>query len=163
ASAVARMPRVREVLVARQRRIGESGGIVMEGRDIGTVVFPDADVKIYLDASAEERARRRLHDPAHSGGQAGQAGVAGSLGALGLLAAGIALAYARSHPRYSQGFGALVVAIAAVAAVGYATKTDFGFGDLPEGLARGAGTLPGLPAPNSILAFVLIGSALVVL
>lgn len=81
ASAVARMPRVREVLVGRQRRMGESGGIVMEGRDIGTVVFPDADVKVYLDASAEERARRRLHDPAHSGGQAGQAAVAASIDA----------------------------------------------------------------------------------
>jgi cytidylate kinase len=79
ASAVARMPRVREVLVARQRRIGEAGGIVMEGRDIGTVVFPNADVKIYLDASAEERARRRMNDPAHSGGQAGQAAVAASI------------------------------------------------------------------------------------
>jgi len=79
ASAVARVPRVREVLVARQRRMGESGGVVMEGRDIGTVVFPDADVKVYLDASAEERARRRLHDPAHSGGQAGQAAVAASI------------------------------------------------------------------------------------
>jgi len=40
---------------------------VMEGRDIGTVVFPDAGVKIYLDASAEERARRRVHDTAHNG------------------------------------------------------------------------------------------------
>jgi cytidylate kinase len=40
----------------------------MEGRDIGTVVFPDADVKVYLDASPEERARRRAVDPAHSGG-----------------------------------------------------------------------------------------------
>ena len=40
---------------------------VMEGRDIGTVVFPDADVKLYLDASPEERARRRAHDPAHTG------------------------------------------------------------------------------------------------
>ena len=79
ASAVARVPRVREVLVARQCRMGESGGVVMEGRDIGTVVFPDADVKVYLDASAEERARRRLHDPAHSGGQAGQAAVAASI------------------------------------------------------------------------------------
>jgi cytidylate kinase len=79
ASTVARMPRVREVLVARQRRMGEQGGIVMEGRDIGTVVFPDADVKIYLDASAEERARRRLNDPAHSGGQAGEAAVAASI------------------------------------------------------------------------------------
>jgi cytidylate kinase len=73
------MPRVREVLVARQRRMAEPGGIVMEGRDIGTVVFPNADLKIYLDASAEERARRRLNDPAHSGGQAGQAAVAASI------------------------------------------------------------------------------------
>jgi len=81
ASAVARIPRVREVLVACQRRIGEPGGVVMEGRDIGTVVFPDADVKIYLDASAEERARRRLNDPAHSGGKAGEAAVAASIDA----------------------------------------------------------------------------------
>jgi cytidylate kinase len=79
ASSVARMPRVRDVLVARQRRMGEQGGVVMEGRDIGTVVFPNADLKIYLDASAEERARRRLNDPAHSGGQAGEAAVAASI------------------------------------------------------------------------------------
>ena len=76
ASAVARLPKVREVLVQRQREIGSDGGVVMEGRDIGTVVFPDADVKIYLDASAEERARRRATDPAHTGSQAGQAAVA---------------------------------------------------------------------------------------
>jgi cytidylate kinase len=69
ATAVARLPRVRDVLVARQRALGRDGGVVMEGRDIGTVVFPEADVKVYLDASAEERARRRAHDPAHSGGQ----------------------------------------------------------------------------------------------
>ncbi len=81
ASSVARMPRVREVLVARQRRLAEEGGIVMEGRDIGTVVFPNADVKIYLDASAEERARRRLNDPAHTGGKAGEAAVAASIAA----------------------------------------------------------------------------------
>lgn len=79
ASSVARMPRVREVLVARQRRMAEEGGVVMEGRDIGTVVFPNADLKIYLDASAEERARRRLNDPAHSGGKAGEAAVAASI------------------------------------------------------------------------------------
>jgi cytidylate kinase len=65
-AAVARQPRVRQVLIAQQRDMGRSGGVVMEGRDIGTVVFPDADVKIYLDASPEERARRRAHDPAHS-------------------------------------------------------------------------------------------------
>jgi len=68
AAAVARLPSVRAVLVARQRLMGEGGGVVMEGRDIGTVVFPDADLKVYLDASAEERARRRASDPAHSGG-----------------------------------------------------------------------------------------------
>jgi cytidylate kinase len=67
AAAVARLPRVRAVLVDRQRQMGEGGGIVMEGRDIGTVVFPNADVKIYLDAAPEERARRRASDPAHSG------------------------------------------------------------------------------------------------
>ena len=66
ATTVARHPSVRRVLVARQRTYGDQGGIVMEGRDIGTVVFPGADVKIYLDASPEERARRRAADPAHS-------------------------------------------------------------------------------------------------
>jgi cytidylate kinase len=66
ASAVARQPRVREILIAQQRQMGSEGGVVMEGRDIGTVVFPRADVKIYLDASPEERARRRAHDPAHA-------------------------------------------------------------------------------------------------
>lgn len=76
AAAVARLPRVREILVGRQRAYGRHGGVVMEGRDIGTVVFPDADVKVYLDASEEERARRRVNDPAHAGGQAGQAAVA---------------------------------------------------------------------------------------
>jgi cytidylate kinase len=69
AAAAARLPRVRVVLVQRQRKAGEHGGIVMEGRDIGTVVFPDADVKIYLDASAAERARRRAADPAHGIGR----------------------------------------------------------------------------------------------
>ena len=67
AAGVARLPRVRSVLVDRQRQMGADGGIVMEGRDIGTVVFPDADVKLYLDASPEERARRRASDPAHTG------------------------------------------------------------------------------------------------
>ena len=76
AAAVARLPRVREVLVDRQRDEGAGGGVVMEGRDIGTVVFPAADVKIYLDAAPEERARRRANDPAHTGSQTGQAAVA---------------------------------------------------------------------------------------
>ena len=65
AATVARMPRVREALVSRQREYAEDGNVVMEGRDIGTVVFPDAAVKIYLDASPEERAARRSKDPAH--------------------------------------------------------------------------------------------------
>jgi cytidylate kinase len=67
AARVARIPGVRAALVRQQRALGEGGGVVMEGRDIGTVVFPGADVKIYLDASAEERARRRVHDQAHNG------------------------------------------------------------------------------------------------
>ncbi|MBI3913092.1 MAG: (d)CMP kinase [Chloroflexi bacterium] len=50
---------VREAMRAQQRRVGERGRVVMVGRDIGTVVFPDADLKIYLDASEAERARRR--------------------------------------------------------------------------------------------------------
>jgi cytidylate kinase len=79
ATAVARLPKVRAVLVARQREMGAGGGIVMEGRDIGTVVFPRADVKIYLDASAEERARRRASDPAHVGGSTVVADVATAL------------------------------------------------------------------------------------
>jgi len=69
AAAVARLSDVRAALVARQRAYGEAGGVVMEGRDIGTVVFPDADVKLYLDASAEERARRRAQDASHAAGR----------------------------------------------------------------------------------------------
>jgi cytidylate kinase len=79
AAKVARMPTVRAALVARQRAMGEAGGVVMEGRDIGTVVFPDADVKIYLDASAEERARRRAADPAHGGSSRQLSDVASAL------------------------------------------------------------------------------------
>jgi cytidylate kinase len=75
AASVARLPGVRAVLVARQREMARAGGVVMEGRDIGTVVFPDADVKIFLDASPEERARRRASDAAHSGGPAAVADV----------------------------------------------------------------------------------------
>lgn len=79
AALVARLPRVREVLVARQRALGATGAVVMEGRDIGTVVFPNADLKIYLDASAEERARRRASDTAHTGGQGTLANVQSEL------------------------------------------------------------------------------------
>jgi len=60
ASRVSVHPRVREWMVARQRELGKSGGVVMEGRDIGTKVFPDADVKIFLDADPVVREQRRL-------------------------------------------------------------------------------------------------------
>jgi len=59
ASKVSAQPAVRQRLLALQRELGNGGGVVVEGRDIGTVVFPDADVKFYLDASPEERGRRR--------------------------------------------------------------------------------------------------------
>ncbi|HSB65200.1 MAG TPA: (d)CMP kinase [Anaerolineales bacterium] len=59
-SPVSAYPGVRKALSAQQRRIGERGNVVMVGRDIGTVVLPEAELKIYLDASVEERARRRF-------------------------------------------------------------------------------------------------------
>jgi CMP/dCMP kinase len=62
ASMVSTISAVRRALVARQQRIGRAGGVVMEGRDIGTQVFPEAEVKIYLDASPESRARRRYDE-----------------------------------------------------------------------------------------------------
>jgi len=75
---VARMPRVRRALVARQRDYAAAGPVVMEGRDIGTVVFPDAVVKLYLDATPEERASRRAKDPAHGLSRAGEIRVVAS-------------------------------------------------------------------------------------
>jgi len=60
ASRVSVHPPVRRVMVARQRELGASGGVVMEGRDIGTAVFPNADVKIFLDADPSVRAERRV-------------------------------------------------------------------------------------------------------
>ena len=59
ASAVSKSPAVRARLLTLQRELGRGGGVVMDGRDIGTVVFPDADVKFYLEASAGERGKRR--------------------------------------------------------------------------------------------------------
>jgi len=59
ASRVSIHPAVREIMVARQREMGAGGGVVMEGRDIGTAVFPHADVKVFLDAEARTRAQRR--------------------------------------------------------------------------------------------------------
>ncbi len=62
ASQVSAYPGVRRALLEVQRALGRDGGVVLEGRDIGTVVFPDAEVKLFLTASAEERARRRVQD-----------------------------------------------------------------------------------------------------
>lgn len=59
-SAVSAIPEVRHALTAMQRDLGRSKGIVMDGRDIGTTVFPDAELKVFVDASPETRARRRL-------------------------------------------------------------------------------------------------------
>jgi cytidylate kinase len=67
ASKVAVIAGVRTVLVAEQRRAAGGGGVVMEGRDIGTVVLPDADLKIFLDASVEVRAERRRLEHAQKG------------------------------------------------------------------------------------------------
>lgn len=61
-SLLSRVPEVREVLVGVQRSLARRGGVVLAGRDIGTVVLPDADLKIYLDATPEERARRRFEE-----------------------------------------------------------------------------------------------------
>ena len=60
ASRVSIHPPVRQIMVARQRAMGANGGVVMEGRDIGTAVFPNADVKVFLDADARVRAERRM-------------------------------------------------------------------------------------------------------
>jgi cytidylate kinase len=67
ASRVAVVPGVRQVLVAEQRRAGQQGGVVMEGRDIGSVVFPDAELKIFLTASPEIRAERRWREHQQKG------------------------------------------------------------------------------------------------
>jgi cytidylate kinase len=63
-SAVSAVPELRAALLERQRALAATGGIVMAGRDIGTVVLPDADLKLFLDASVEERARRRAEERA---------------------------------------------------------------------------------------------------
>lgn len=62
ASRVAAIPGVRAALLSAQRELGRRGGVVMDGRDIGTVVLPEAQLKLYLDASLEERARRRQRE-----------------------------------------------------------------------------------------------------
>lgn len=79
ASRVSTRPVVRERLVALQRALGEAGGVVMEGRDIGTVVFPDAPVKLYLTAAPAERARRRAAELRARGEEVDEAALAADL------------------------------------------------------------------------------------
>ena len=68
ASRVAVHPQVREILVRLQKEIGESGGIVLEGRDTTTAIFPDAELKVFLEATVEVRAQRRFRELSASGG-----------------------------------------------------------------------------------------------
>ena len=70
ASRVSTNGEARRVRTDKMRDVGEDGGIVMEGRDVGTVVFPDAEIKFYLDASAEERAKRRVNQLKEAGQKA---------------------------------------------------------------------------------------------
>jgi len=79
ASRVSTRPVVRERLVALQRALGAAGGVVMEGRDIGTVVFPDAPVKLYLTAAPAERARRRATELRTRGEEVDEAALADDL------------------------------------------------------------------------------------
>lgn len=79
ASKVAVIPGVRRAMVAKQRAMGERASVVMEGRDIGTVVFPDAEVKIYLDANPEERVRRRLQEVRAKGGAVAEGALAAQM------------------------------------------------------------------------------------
>ena len=67
ASKVSAVPRVREALLEMQRAAGRAGGVVLEGRDIGSVVFPEAEVKVFLTASVDERAKRRLAELVRAG------------------------------------------------------------------------------------------------
>jgi len=67
ASSISKQKGVREALVQMQREMGKEGGVVLEGRDIGTVVFPDADVKFYLDAESNERIKRRYDEMIEKG------------------------------------------------------------------------------------------------
>lgn len=79
ASKVSTNAAARAVLTEKMRQAGRSGGIIMEGRDIGTVVFPDAEVKIYLDASAEVRAERRVKQLLAQGAAANYASILASI------------------------------------------------------------------------------------
>jgi cytidylate kinase len=79
ASRIAVIPGVRRAMVEKQRAIGERSSVVMEGRDIGTVVFPRAQVKIFLDARPEERVRRRLAESHARGEEVGETALAAQM------------------------------------------------------------------------------------
>ena len=79
ASVVAAIPGVRRALVEKQRALGARTSVIMEGRDIGTVVFPDADVKIFLDADPQERVNRRLRDFREAGEAAAPEAIAAQI------------------------------------------------------------------------------------
>lgn len=79
ASDVSVLPGVREALLGLQRQLGEAGGVVVDGRDIGTVVLPDADLKVFLDAALDERARRRHEELVRRGGTSSLAEVRAAL------------------------------------------------------------------------------------
>jgi len=78
-SPVARLKTLREAMVAQQRHLASASDIVVEGRDIGTVVFPDAELKVFLTASSAERARRRAAQQAQRGGPVDTGGVRDSI------------------------------------------------------------------------------------
>ena len=67
ASAVSKIPEVRAYLLDMQKKLAEEGGVIMDGRDIGTVIMPDAEIKIFMTASAEERAKRRYKEQMERG------------------------------------------------------------------------------------------------
>jgi CMP/dCMP kinase len=79
ASKIAVIPGVRRAMVAKQREIGTQSSVVMEGRDIGTVVFPDAEIKIFLDAQPQERVRRRLAEERAKGSAVSEGQVAAQM------------------------------------------------------------------------------------
>ena len=79
ASRIAVIPGVRRAMVAKQREIGQKVSVVMEGRDIGTVVFPNADLKVFLDASIEERVRRRLLESRAKGVEVSESALAAQM------------------------------------------------------------------------------------
>lgn len=98
ASAVSKSPAVRARLLSVQRSMGEQGGVVMDGRDIGTVVFPNADVKFFLDATAEERGRRRCRELMEKGMDVDCEAITAEIRARDLQDSGRAIAPLRPAP-----------------------------------------------------------------